>query len=113
MVMELNNVVSKRKATSLTKPYYIVKVISIKPGAVSKWRNMLVEKYPDTTWSSEEKIEQNILNEDKIIYRKSIINNIKNEYYMLLGWYNDVIVEYSDLEYEIYKITPNPTVEKL
>jgi hypothetical protein len=32
---------------------------------------------------------------------------------MLLGWYNDVVVEYSDLEYEVYKVVPNPIIEKL
>jgi hypothetical protein len=57
MVMELNNIVSKRKATSLTSAYYIVKVTGVKPGAANKWRNMLVEKYPDTTWNSEVEIE--------------------------------------------------------
>lgn len=111
--MELNNIVSKRKATSLTSSYYIVKVTGIKPGAASKWRNMLVEKYPNITWNSEVEIEQNIIGEVKIIKQVSVINNIKNEYHMLLGCYNDVVVEYSDLEYEVYKVVPNPTIEKL
>jgi hypothetical protein len=113
MVMELNNIVSKRKATSLTSAYYIVKVTGIKPGAANKWRNMLVEKYPDTTWNSEVEIEQNIIGEVRIVKQVGVINNIKNEYHMLLGWYNDVVVEYSDLEYEVYKVVPNPIIEKL
>lgn len=111
--MELNKIMSTKKAASLTKAYYIVKVTSVKPGATSKWKNMLMEKYPDTKWNSEEEMEQIIIDNVKIVKQLSVIKNIENEYHMLWGWYNDVVVEYSDLEYEVYKVTPNPVIEKL
>jgi hypothetical protein len=111
--MNINNLISKRKAASLTKPYYIIKVTDIKPGAFEKWNNLLKEKYPDCNIVSDEDTKQYILNNNRIVKRVSVINNIKNECHMSFGWYNDVHVEYSDLEYEIYKIIPNVTIEKI
>lgn len=111
--MELNKLISKRKASSLTKPYHIVKVTDIKPGALTKWRKLLSEKYPDCKLISEEETKKVILNHVKIVKQPSVIKNIESGYHMLFGWYNDVVVEYSDLEYEVYKVTPNVLIEKI
>jgi hypothetical protein len=111
--MELNKLISKREASSLTKPYHVVKVTDIKPGALTKWRKLLSEKYFYHKLPSEEEIKKIILNHVKKIKQPSIIQNIENEYYMSLDRCNEVVVEYSDLEYEVYKVTPNVLIEKI
>jgi hypothetical protein len=129
--IKIDNVLSKSKAFHQLKPFFVAKVKGFKPGIEKKFMeiyNSLLAKY-DSEYSSDDSrtydnsdgyynlprnpdFFKNSKNNEKIV-KASSPKDVENKVWMYYGTYNEIPIEFKDLEYNLYQVNPQPQITQL
>ncbi len=126
--LEMDELFPKQKAFHQLKPYHVVKVTGFKPGALDKIEqeienhlNNLNIKEPNRSYrrenlynvpESKEEIERDLIGKTKIV-KTHLPQKVDQGALKYYGYMDSIPVNYSDLEYEVYQVQPNPQITKI